>query len=149
MHARPSEMGLTGLVRCTSFRYFCPEELSSLSHLQHLRLNAVQAEDFDVPSTWRNLQTLDLKDNMLSRIPSGLPALHSLRMLDLREQAPFDTSFQLGSSLHFVTMLQQLTSVLLSQAEQATAWTPVSLAILAEAHLLIEDTPGCHVKLSE
>ncbi|KAK9803692.1 hypothetical protein WJX73_000808 [Symbiochloris irregularis] len=123
-----------------------PRHLSGLSSMKWLRLTSMRLGDFNVPSSWGKLELLDLVGNRLLRLPGNLSVLTSLQDLNVSKQRT-DADFQLEEgSLSFVTQLRNLRRVQLHRID-GRPWNSVSIFVLMQAQMLINNTPGCQVSL--
>lgn len=139
-------------IRISSWRRnpaFNPALLCHLSRLQYLSLEYMQLVNFDVPGTWRQLTTLNLAENSLTRIPGNLSSLVCLKTLAMQDQ---NADFQITVPMQFLTQLKELLHVHLWQFQpdpQDWTWNDSSLYLLMRARLLINNTPGCSVELED
>lgn len=127
---------------------FSPAQLSQLTCLEELLLEQMELTDFDVPCTWRKLRVLALEGNFLTQLPKNLEALASLVRLDVHGQLTGSEGLQIRSEMHFLTLLQNLSEVNLSQdSDSILRWDITSQYALMQGRLFIENTPDCKVDL--
>lgn len=117
-------------------------QLRSLSCLKELHVKDTYCCNFEIPSSWQQLQALDLRDTDIELLPSNLSALISLTSLSVAGRAQF------ANSMDFVTQLKKLRKMDVSgTAAVGREYDSASLCAIMQAQLLIERTPDCQVEL--